>query len=295
MKFAAIDIGSNAVRLLISNVYDVGGALPVVHKADLYRIPVRLGQEAFQVGRISEKLGNQLVHAMAAYAHILQAVEPLDTMACATSALRSVENGRELVERIRVETGICLEIIAGAREAELIALNRMDGSFNEGRYLYIDVGGGSTELILLENNQTLTSRSFNIGTVRIKEGLVTREQWREMETWTRAHCRGLAGLRGIGSGGNINKLYSMTRPGKDQSFSRESLLRLQRSISRLNEEQRMIQLGLKPDRADVIVPAGRIFLKVTQWAGINRLLVPQIGLADGMVRELYRQWKNKQN
>ncbi|MBF0628646.1 MAG: exopolyphosphatase [Magnetococcales bacterium] len=295
MKFAAIDVGSNAVRLLISHVYEMGTELPVVHKADLYRIPVRLGQEAFRLGRISPRLGDQLVHAMAAFRHIMQAVEPLDYLACATSALRSVENGAELVERIQVETGIRLEIIAGAREAELIALTRQDNRFQEGCYLYIDVGGGSTELILLENNQAVAARSFNIGTVRLKEGLVSREQWREMETWTRAQCRDRTGLQAIGTGGNINKLFKMSRQRPDAPLSRDKLLQLHRQLSVLGQERREIELGLKPDRADVIVLAGEIFLKVTNWAKIGKLFVPQVGLADGMIRELHRLWRAQQS
>lgn len=294
MKFAAIDIGSNAVRLLLSNVYDVGAPLPVVHKADLYRIPVRLGQDAFQLGRISPGLADRLVHAMTAYHHIMRAVEPMDYMACATSALRSVENGAEIVARIRDEAGIRLEIIDGAREAELIALNRIDGRFDAGHYLCIDVGGGSTELVLLENNQTRASRSFNIGTVRLKEGMVNRNTWREMERWVRAQCHGLDDLRALGSGGNINALFKMTRQKADHPLSRHKLLELHRDLSRLDQDRREIELGLKPDRADVIVPASEIFLKVTGWAGIERILVPQIGLADGMIHALYHRWKTSQ-
>ncbi|MBF0152915.1 MAG: exopolyphosphatase [Magnetococcales bacterium] len=294
MKFAAIDIGSNAVRLLISNVYDVGKALPVVRKADLYRVPVRLGDDAFRLGLVSFGLAESLVHALMGFAHIIKAVAAEDYMACATSALRSAANGAALVDRIRQETGIVIEIIDGAREAELIALNRLDGSYSDGYYLYIDVGGGSTELTLLENNRPLASRSFNVGTVRLKGGLVSNAVWQEMQDWTNDLCRPVRGLRAIGSGGNINKLFKMTRQRQDLPLSRNKLRQLHKELATLTQEERMIQLGLKPDRADVIVLAGDIFLKVTKWAGIEKIFVPQIGLADGIIHELYRR-QSQQN
>ncbi|MBF0427040.1 MAG: exopolyphosphatase [Magnetococcales bacterium] len=289
MKFAAIDIGSNAVRLLVSNVYDIGEPVPAVRKADLYRIPVRLGDDAFRLGVISADLTENLVHALHAFHHIIRAVSAEDYMACATSALRSAANGSAVVERIRQETGITIEVIDGAREAELIALNRLDGSFSDGCYLYIDVGGGSTELTLLENNRPLASRSFNIGTVRLKAGLVVPATWEEMRTWTIKSCRPVRDLRAIGSGGNINKLFKMTRQRQDAPLSRTKLKQLHRQLSALTQEERMLKLGLKPDRADVIVLASDIFLNVTKWAGVEKIYVPQIGLADGLIHELYRR------
>ncbi|MBF0136943.1 MAG: exopolyphosphatase [Magnetococcales bacterium] len=293
MKFAAIDIGSNAVRLLISNVFEIDKNTPVFRKADLYRVPVRLGDDAFRLGYISPELADSLLHAMTGFNSIIQAVGADDTMACATSALRSAANGPNLVEQIREKTGIAIDIIDGTREAELIALNRLDGSCSAGYYLYIDVGGGSTELTLLENNRPVASRSFNIGTVRLKEQLVTAEVWQEMQNWTREHCQGISGLQGIGSGGNINKLFKMTRQRQDLPLSRNKLRKLHKDLSVLTHEQRMIQLGLKPDRADVIVLASEIFLKVTKWAGVEKICVPQIGLADGIIHELYRRWPQK--
>ncbi|MBF0177109.1 MAG: exopolyphosphatase [Magnetococcales bacterium] len=290
MKFAAIDIGSNAVRLLISNVYDVGSEVPTVRKADLYRVPVRLGDDAFHLGLISLELADSLVQAMIGFQHIMRSVGTQDYMACATSALRSASNGVSLTDRIAQETGIRIEIIDGAREAELIALNRLDGSFSDGYYLYIDVGGGSTELTLLENNRPLVARSFNVGTVRLKGGLVKEGVWREMQSWTRDVCGHRPDLRAIGSGGNINKLFKMTRQRQDLPLSRNKLGQLHKHLSSLTQEERMIQLGLKPDRADVIVLASEIFLKVTKWARIQKIFVPQIGLADGMIHELYRRW-----
>ncbi len=293
MKFAAIDIGSNAVRLLVSNVYGVGESVPVVHPADLYRIPVRLGGDVFRMGRISSERAQHLLLALSAFSHILKVVEVEDYMACATSALRSAENGQSLVEWIDRETGIHIDIIDGVREAELIALNRLNDHYRDGHYLCMDVGGGSTELTLLGDSRSVASRSFDIGTLRLKEGLVTGDVWREMQTWIENTCHAIHGLRGIGSGGNMNELFRMTRQNQDVPLSRNTLERLHNSLVALTQEERMIQLGLKPDRADVIVPAGEIFLNVTKWAGIEEIIVPRVGLADGMIYELYYRWSER--
>jgi exopolyphosphatase / guanosine-5'-triphosphate,3'-diphosphate pyrophosphatase len=287
MKLAAIDVGSNAVRLLISNVFEVGEWLPLVRKADLYRVPVRLGDDAFLRGVISEEKVVDFIDTMAAFKKLMGVCRVRDYLACATSALRTANNGEAIAERVRHEAGIYLRIIDGAEEARYIAMNRLDGRYRKGRYLFVDVGGGSTELTLFEDGFELGSASFNIGTLRLKEGLVAEKHWKEMRRWVRSHCRKKRKIRAIGSGGNINRIFKMTRMHQDNPLSLKRLKEIHADLATLSLEGRMVQVGLRPDRADVIVPAGRIFISVMEWAGIKKILVPQIGLGDGLVHTLY--------
>ncbi|MBF0143148.1 MAG: exopolyphosphatase [Magnetococcales bacterium] len=287
MKLAAIDVGSNAVRLLISNVYEMGEELPQVRKADLYRVPVRLGGDAFVRGSISAEVADRLVGTMKAFKILMEVCGAEAHMACATSALRSADNGESLVARVRSEAGLDLEIIDGAREAELIALNRLDERFRRGRHLFVDVGGGSTELTLLDRWRKTASRSFPIGTVRLKEGLVVDADWNGMKRWLKKRTREMPGLAAVGSGGNINKIFKLTNKRQEEPLTRDELKRTIRHLASLSLEERMVRVGLKPDRADVIIPAGRVFSRVMKWAGIERLHVPQIGLSDGMIHHLY--------
>ncbi|MBF0624045.1 MAG: exopolyphosphatase [Magnetococcales bacterium] len=296
MKFSAIDIGSNAVRLLICHVFDVEEHRPMVRKSALYRVPVRLGADAFGKGRISDQASDRLVAAMMGFKYLMKAAESDDYMACATSALRSAENGGQLVERIKQETGMVIEVIDGSREGELIALNTLDDRFRKGTYLFIDVGGGSTELTFQRNNRMVASRSFNVGTVRLKEDLVAPATWQEMKDWTRLQCEKLQDvkwIKGIGSGGNINKYFSLSRIAPDKPMSREKLQAMYDDLASMGLEERLQVYRLKPDRADVIVPAGRIYLSVMKWTGIEEIFVPQIGLADGLILEIFNRWKKK--
>ena len=292
MKFAAIDVGSNAVRLLISNVFEVGEWLPLVRKADLYRVPVRLGEDAFLRGAISEEKAADFIDTMAAFKKLMGVCRVRDYMACGTSALRTASNGEAIAERVRHEVGIDLRIIDGAQEASYIAMNRLDGRYRKGRYLFVDVGGGSTELTLFEDGLELGSASFNIGTLRLKEGLVAEKHWKEMRRWLRTHCRKKGKIRAIGSGGNINRIFKMTRMRQDMPLSLKRLKELHANLAMLSLEGRMVQMGLRPDRADVIGPAGRIYIAVMEWAGIGKILVPQIGLGDGLVHTLYRKHRD---
>ncbi len=273
MKFAAIDVGSNAVRLLIANVYEIGQWTPLVNKANLYRVPLRLGEEVFLGGRISAKHEADFIHTMEAFQHLMTVCGVEDYLACATSAMRNAENGMQLAERVRLKTGIDLRIIDGPKEAEYIAMNRLDGRFMDGNYLFIDVGGGSTE----------------VGTIRIKDGLVAAGQWDLMRDWVKKHAAGIKKLEAIGSGGNINKMFKMTGKSREKPLPLKNLQRLHRHLDALSMEERMVKLRLRPDRADVIVPAGNIFINVMKWAGIKRINVPGIGLSDGMIHALYRK------
>ncbi|MBF0107595.1 MAG: exopolyphosphatase [Magnetococcales bacterium] len=289
MKLAAIDCGSNAVRLLVSNVFEVGSWKPLIRKADLYRVPVRLGEDAFIRGVISREKARDFLHAMAAFKSLMSACHVDDYLACATSAMRTAENGPELVKQVHRETGLDIQIIDGSREAEFIALNRLDGRFLIGNFLYIDVGGGSTELSLYQDGQLKASRSFKIGTIRIKEGLVPEKRWLHMKEWIDMHCHPLTAISAIGSGGNINKLFSLISHKFDKPATLKRIQVIHNELSQLSIEERMLKLGLKPDRADVIVPAGQIFTTIMTWANIQQIFVPQIGLSDGLIHALYQR------
>jgi exopolyphosphatase / guanosine-5'-triphosphate,3'-diphosphate pyrophosphatase len=293
MRLAAIDVGSNAVRLLISNVFEIGEWKPFIRKANLYRAPVRLGEDAFLRQRISIEVADDFVKAMIAFHHLMEVCHVEDYIACATSAMRSAENGSELALRVEQEAGIKLDIIDGSKEAEFIALNRLDGRFIEGNYLYIDVGGGSTELSLFEDGALKSAHSFKIGTIRIKESLVTQKDWLEMDQWVREHSQGIKKLSAIGSGGNINKIFKLCHLHQDKPLSLKKLKKRHKILSRLSLEERMVTLGLRPDRADVIVPAGRIYTSVMEGAEISNIFVPQIGLADGLIHSLYQKNRDK--
>ncbi|HIJ82609.1 MAG TPA: exopolyphosphatase [Magnetococcales bacterium] len=289
MKLAAIDCGSNAVRLLISNVFEMGDWNPFIRKADLYRVPVRLGEDAFVRGEISKERAKDFIHAMAAFKSLMAACHVDDYLACATSAMRTAKNGPDLIKQVRREVGLTIQIIDGSREAELITFNRLDGRFLIGNFLYIDVGGGSTELSLFQDGLLKASQSFKIGTIRIKEGLVSPKRWVQMKQWIEGHCHALTAISAIGSGGNINKLFSLTNNKQDKPVSLKRILQIHNDLSQLSLEERMVKLGLKPDRADVIVPAGQIFTNIMQWSNIQQIFVPQIGLSDGLIHSLYQK------
>jgi exopolyphosphatase / guanosine-5'-triphosphate,3'-diphosphate pyrophosphatase len=293
MRLAAIDIGSNAVRLLVSNVYEIGEWKPFIRKANLYRVPVRLGEDAFLRNSISDKVADNFVKTMIAFKNLMEVCDVSDYMACATSAMRSANNGQELAERVERESGIHINIIDGAKEAEIIALNRLDGRFLEGNFLYIDVGGGSTELSLFEDGALKAARSFKIGTIRVKESLVTDEKWQMMETWVKENSKDIEDLTAIGSGGNINKIFKLFRLPQNKPLLLKKMKKKHKTLSKLSLEERMVTLGLRPDRADVIVPAGQIYISVMEWANINKVMVPQIGLTDGVIQSLYQKHQKK--
>lgn len=293
MKFAAIDIGSNAVRLLFANVYE-GNEEGNFKKADLIRVPLRLGEDAFLHKKISEEKIAKLIMAMKAFRQLIDFYEVEDYKACATSAMREATNSQEIIDRIWKEATINVEVIDGKTEAQIIysnhAAEHMDPDTN---YLYIDVGGGSTELTIFSKGKIAASRSFNIGTIRLLNNLVTKEQWDTMKDWVRNKTPELQPLAAIGSGGNINKIFKMSRKKQNRPMSFEKLKELHAFLASYSLKDRIEILGLNPDRADVIVPAGRIFLMVMKSAGIERIFVPQIGMADGLIHLLYENYKAK--
>ncbi|MFN7013779.1 MAG: exopolyphosphatase [Bacteroidia bacterium] len=293
MKFAAIDIGSNAVRLLISNVYDgING--PVFKKSSLIRLPIRLGEDVFVKGKISEKKEERLTKAMSAFKNIIDIHEVISYRACATSAMREASNGEEVAERILKSTGVNIEIVSGSAEAEIIYANHIAESLdNKFDYLYIDVGGGSTELTLFSNGYIKSSRSFNIGTIRLLHEKVEKWQWEEMKTWLKQKVISNKPIQAIGSGGNINKLYKLAKIKEGKPLSFEKLKELEVILNKYSFNERMELIGLNPDRADVIVPAAKIYLTAMKVAECKKIYVPQIGMSDGLVHLQYEAYKKQ--
>jgi exopolyphosphatase / guanosine-5'-triphosphate,3'-diphosphate pyrophosphatase len=287
LKFAAIDIGSNALRLLFANVYE-GKDEANFKKADLVRIPLRLGEDAFLYKKISDEKIRKLITAMKAYRQLLDFYEVSSYKACATSAMREASNSKEIIELIRKEANINVEIIDGKVEAQIIYSTHVAEHMDSGNnYLYIDVGGGSTELTVFSKGKITASKSFNIGTIRMLNNLVTKELWSEMKEWVAKKTPELQPLVAIGSGGNINKIFKMSRKKQNRPLTYTKLKELHDFLDSYSLKDRIEVLGLNPDRADVIVPAGEIFLTVMKAAAIDRLFVPQIGMADGLIHLLY--------
>lgn len=289
MRFAAIDIGSNAIRLLLCNVYEKDGQA-IFKKSELVRVPVRLGDDAFLHKRITDHKILQLCKTMSAFRDLIEVFGAISYKACATSAMREAENGDEIITYIKRNTGIQIEIIDGKTEAQIIYSNHIAESLEKGlSYLYIDVGGGSTELTLFSDGEILASHSFNVGTIRFLHENVKRETWNDFKNWVKTNTAAYRPLVAIGSGGNINKLVKMSGRKDSKSMSYEKLKELREHLEQYTVEERITQLNLNPDRADVIVPAAKIFLSVMKNANINEILVPQVGLSDGIIHLLYEQ------
>lgn len=290
MKFGAIDIGSNAVRLLITNVHESSSG-PVFKKASLVRVPIRLGADVFTSGTIGETKQRQMVQTMGAFKLLLDVHNVVSYRACATSAMRNASNGEPLAKQISEEAGIDIEIIQGKKEADIIFSNHFEEHlFQDRSYLYIDVGGGSTELTVFSNNKPVTSRSFRIGTIRLLNNKVEPEYWEKLLGWVEENIRGLGKMDAIGSGGNINKLYKMAEiPGR-QPMQRKQLKTLHVMLREMSYDERITKLGLNPDRADVIVPACEIFRAILKRAKIKDVIVPEFGLSDGITRLLYEDY-----
>lgn len=291
-RFAAIDIGSNAIRLLITNVFESDGEV-IFKKSSLTRGPLRLGVEAFELGYISEEKEAKLLHLMTAYKHLMIVNEIEGYRACATSAMRDASNGNDIVKRIKKETGIEIEIIDGKEEAKIIYDSHIADMLEPGKnYMYMDVGGGSTELTLLVDGKFETSRSFNIGTLRLLNKTVEKHTWDQMHQWVSIITEKHGEIELIGSGGNINKLYKLAGSKPNAPLTRVKLMALSKHLVDLTVDERIIQYGMNPDRADVIVPATEVFLMVSRWLGSKNIYVPVIGVADGIVRSLYARYKN---
>lgn len=287
-KLAAIDIGSNAIRLLVQNVIESAERPVQFNKSALIRVPVRLGEDSFRLGRISEANAGRIRDTLKAFSLLMRVSGVERYRACATSAMREAANGEEILEKARGETGVAVELIDGQREAAIIASTDISRLIRqEGTYLYIDVGGGSTEYTVFSGGQAVASRSFRIGTVRLLGESITDADWQEVETWIRQQVRRYPKVEIIGSGGNINKLHKMSGRKQGEPLSQIWLNAHFHFLNSMTYEERISELGLNPDRADVIIPATRIFLMSAKWSRAKRIHVPQIGLADGIIRTMY--------
>jgi exopolyphosphatase/guanosine-5'-triphosphate,3'-diphosphate pyrophosphatase len=287
-KFAAIDIGSNAIRLLIQNVIEAQGKETQFKKSALVRVPIRLGQDSFTVGEISKFNEERMINAMKAFKLLMKVHGVENYMACATSAMREANNGQEVIEKILKKADIKIEIIDGKKEASIIASTDLHELIESDKsYLYIDVGGGSTEFTIFSEGKIITSKSFKIGTVRLLNEMIGEHVWNEIGKWIKANTRNLSKLSIIGSGGNINKLHKLSDRAKGEPLSYIWLNAQYQFLQSLSYDERISELGLNPDRADVIIPASRIFLFAAKWSGAKKIHVPKIGLSDGIIKTLY--------
>ena len=289
-NYAAIDIGSNAVRLLIKRLEEDGADKPVFSKVLLLRVPLRLGFDVFALGKLTDRSAKNLLRLMKSYRHLMAIYEVEDYRACATSAMRDAKNGRDIIRTIEKETGIRIDIIDGQEEAKMVYNNHIECMADRtGNFMYVDVGGGSTEVNLLSQGQLQYSASYNIGTVRMLNNAVTDGEWDRLRTEIQRLALSYPDTNVIGSGGNINKLYRLAgkKDKQRQRMTVEALAALHAQLEALSLEQRREQFGLKPDRADVIVPAGEIFLTIARILGASYVYVPVIGLSDGIIDSLY--------
>lgn len=286
MRYAAIDVGSNAVRLLIADINQDGKE--VTYKKNTFiRVPLRLGDDAFLDKKISERKADELVKTMTAFKLLMEVYNVSDYMACATSAMREATNGDEVTKRIKEEGNLDLQIVEGQTEANIIYSTHIaeELDFNK-NYLYIDVGGGSTELSIFTKGNVEVSRSFPIGTVRMLDNADTPETWEEMNKWIKANTRIYKNLVGIGTGGNINKLFRLSGEKEGKALSIAKLNEMYQHLSSFSLKERIGVLKLNPDRADVIIPASEIYLTVMKWASVKQIYVPRVGMADGIIQVL---------
>jgi exopolyphosphatase / guanosine-5'-triphosphate,3'-diphosphate pyrophosphatase len=291
LKIAAIDIGSNAARLQISSVLH-DGDFTSFKKVEYVRFPLRLGHDVFNFGNITPESEARTLKLMECYRLLMELHEVEGYMACATSAMRESANGDEIVERIAQATGIKIHVIDGAREAQLIN-NVVVQALEDGQYLHIDVGGGSTELNLYFNRQKIASKSFKIGSVRLLEGKESKGAWQKMEKWIEDNIDSLEPIIAVGTGGNISKLFNLVSKTSENSTSLAELERMRNYIASFSQEERVHKLRLNADRADVIVPASDIYISVMKWVGANKILVPDLGLKDGIIQLVYEKIINK--
>ncbi len=287
-KYAAIDIGSNAMRLLITNIVEQPNAAPQFHKSALIRVPIRLGQDAFTVGTISNENIERMIDAMKAFKLLMKVYKVEKFKACATSAMREAYNGKEVADIILEKAEIEIDIIDGKKEAAIIASSDLHNFLKTDQtYLYVDVGGGSTEFSLFSEGKMVASKSFKNGTVRMLNNMVSDIVWEEIEKWIKTNTEEYDNVTLIGSGGNINRLFKMSGKMQDKPLSFLYLNSQYQHLNSLTYEQRIAELAMNTDRADVIIPATKIYLNAMKWSGARHIYVPKIGLSDGIVKALY--------
>ena len=294
MKIAAIDIGSNAARLLINEVIEPKKGKPEFTKLNLLRIPLRLGMDVFTNGEIGPEREKMVVDSMKVFSDLMKIYGVEHYRACATSAMRDAKNGVKIREMVKKTSGIDIEIISGDEEASLVYENHVaEGLDKDFSYLYIDVGGGSTELTFYENGKMKYKNSFNSGTIRLLNNLVTEDHWKDMKEEIRKNINSKKAGVAIGSGGNINKVFSLSKTKDGKPLFLSGLKNTYKELSLLSVQERMAKHNLREDRADVLVPALEIFTKVMTWSDINKIFVPKISVADGLIHQIYDGLKKK--
>ena len=287
-KFAAIDIGSNAVRLLISNIVEFEGQPTQFKKSSLVRVPIRLGEDVFVKGEISKENQERMLDTMKAFRLLMKSHKVVKYKACATSAMREATNGKELAQTILKDTHINIDIIDGEEEATIIAATDLHAFIEDNKtYLYVDVGGGSTEFSVIHNGNKIVSKSFKIGTVRLLKNMVTKPSWQELEEWISKHTHKYNSIEVIGSGGNINKIFKLSGKAQNKPLTYFYLTSYYKMLQTYSYEERIYHLDLNQDRADVIIPACRIYLSAMKWCGAKSIKVPKIGLSDGIIKSMY--------
>jgi exopolyphosphatase/guanosine-5'-triphosphate,3'-diphosphate pyrophosphatase len=287
-KYAAIDIGSNAVRLLIANIIEEKGKEPRFKKSSLVRVPIRLGADVFLEQQISDFNKERMLDTMQAFKLLMKTHKVVKYKACATSAMREAENGKEISELIYKKTKIRIDIIEGEEEAAIIAATDLQSYIDKNKtYLYVDVGGGSTEFTVISNGKSVTSKSFRIGTVRLLNDIVKKETWQELEVWIKQNTNSYDKIDVIGSGGNINKIFKISGKPIGKPLTYFYLTSYYNTLQSYSYEERITELDLNQDRADVIIPATRIYLSAMKWSGAKDIYVPKIGLSDGIIKSIY--------
>lgn len=295
MKLAAIDLGSNACRLLINDVIQTGDSVPEFAKLALVRVPLRLGFDVFESGKISEGKIDKLIKTIKSYKYLLEVYEVEHLKACATSAMRDAANAPEIIARVKQETGIEIKVITGDDEASYIYENHVAENMSAHEsYLYIDVGGGSTELTFFSDGKLIFKKSHDIGTIRLLQNSVAEHTWDGMKEFLQAGIKGFHHVTCIGSGGNINKIFSLSKRKEGKPLHIDLLRTYYKELSSVALAERMSLYKLREDRADVIVPALLIYINVMRWANAEDILVPKIGLADGLIQNLYEEVRVKE-
>ena len=287
-KFAAIDIGSNGVRMLISNVITTRSSKVFFQKNSLVRVPIRLGEDSFTSGNISDINLKRLIKAINAFKLIMKVHNVSFYKAYATSALRDASNSKHVVNKVLKKCNINIEIIDGIKEAKIISKSSVSNIIKPDIiFLSIDVGGGSTEFSFIKNGKTISSKSFKLGTIRLLKGKVTDQIWDEAKTWILRNIKNFNKITLLGSGGNINKIFSLSNTKEGKPMSRITFNKIFKQLETINYYDRMVKYSLNPDRADVILPASKIFLKAFEWTSASKIYVPRLGLSDGIVKDIH--------
>lgn len=295
LKFAAIDIGTNAVRLLFTNVIEDDKEV-IFKKSSIIRVPVRLGTDVFSNGKISDKSIEKLTQTMIAFYNLMKVQDVVRYRACATSAMREAENGAKVIKKIKKESGITIEIIDGKTEAEIIFNNRIDESLDtKHSYMYVDIGGGSTEITLFSGSAIVASHSFNIGTIRLLNETYKMSEFSSLKKFLNEIKNKYKNIELIGSGGNINKLLKISGKKEGKPLPVKTLKTVSDLIKSYSYNDRIKILGLNPDRADVIVPASDLLFKIIKWSGTQEIIVPKFGIADGIVKQIYFDYRRNGN